>query len=316
MAKIYIALATYNGEKYLPQMLESLLCQKRPADCIIAIDDGSKDGSAKILNEFAQKLPLKITVFEKNQGHQTAFSTALKQIADLASDEDFVALADQDDVWLPEKLQVLEQALEGSAQDLVFGDAEIIDALGNKTADSWRALGGIESKLSLRTYLTGYTNVTGCLTMFRASLLSQVLPFPEGIPVHDQWITLVAAANHGILSITQKVIQYRLHGNNEIGLGHKNTWSGNLKTNNRWTKNILEHPLFNRLSKQDQEFARHFESYTAKRLQKGFLPGEFFWILKNRKDLHPHLRHLWQAIPLALFGTIGVPVATKFFGKK
>ena len=77
--KICITLATYNGEKYLAQMLDSLVAQTRPADVIIAVDDGSKDSTCEILERYKDKLPLEITKFEKNRGHRAAFSTALEK---------------------------------------------------------------------------------------------------------------------------------------------------------------------------------------------------------------------------------------------
>ena len=128
MAKIGIVLATYNGEKYLAQMLDSLVAQTRQADFIVAVDDGSKDNTPAILKNYENRLPLQVTILEKNSGHRAAFSKALELAQPQLSDSDLIALADQDDIWLPHKLDILEKLIQDKA--LVFGDAQVVDADG------------------------------------------------------------------------------------------------------------------------------------------------------------------------------------------
>jgi glycosyltransferase involved in cell wall biosynthesis len=112
MAKIGIVLATYNGEKYLSQMLDSLVAQTRKADFIIAVDDGSKDNTPAILKSYQDRLPIKLTFLEKNSGHRAAFSKALELAQPQLCDNDLIALADQDDIWLPQKIETLEKEIE------------------------------------------------------------------------------------------------------------------------------------------------------------------------------------------------------------
>ena len=210
MSKIGIVLATYNGEKYLSQMLDSLLAQTRPADFIVAVEDGSTDNTANILESYKDRLPLQIARFPKNQGHRAAFAKSLEIAQPLLGDSDMIALADQDDIWLPQKLQILEETLQQTDANLVFGDAQVIDGKGKIIGESWRQMSGIPENLSLRAILTGYTNVTGCMTIFKAKLLKQILPIPEQVAVHDQWITFCASLdapnNKGIKSIIAPVI--------------------------------------------------------------------------------------------------------------
>ena len=153
MAKIGIVLATYNGEKYLTQMLDSLLAQTRPADFIVAVDDGSKDSTPEILKSYQDRLPLQISVSPQNMGHRSAFSKSLELARPQLGDDDLIALADQDDVWLPQKLEILEKAIETSdghskKPDLVFGDAQVIDGEGKIIGKSWREMDGIPENLS------------------------------------------------------------------------------------------------------------------------------------------------------------------------
>ena len=109
MARICVVLATYNGEKYLSKMLDSLVAQSRPADVIIAVDDGSKDSTCEILEKYRDTLPLQIEALPQNTGHRAAFSHALTLAQKFITEDDLIALADQDDVWQRDRLHVAFQ---------------------------------------------------------------------------------------------------------------------------------------------------------------------------------------------------------------
>lgn len=326
MAKLCVVMATYNGEKYLGQMLDSLVAQTRPAEKIIVVDDGSKDSSVSILESYKERLPLEIFVSPKNQGHRAAFSKSLEMARDYfgkelkPGEEGFIALADQDDIWLPRKHEILLNEMEkadsnGTYPDMVFGDAQVIDGEGKVFAESWRKLDHIPESLTLRALMTGFTNVTGCMVMFRSSLLGDVLPIPVDVPVHDQWITFCAAARNGYRSIKEPVIKYRIHNQNAIGLGHSHTWTGNLKLNLQWAKMLTQVPHFEKLNKADQEFLTTYVSYTEMRLSRYFLPSYVLWVARNARSLFPHIESKLKFIPLVVYGIVGAPFATKFLGK-
>jgi len=320
MEKLYIVMATYNGESYLPQMLDSLIAQTRPADHIIVVDDGSKDSTVSILESYKEKLPLQITVFPQNQGHRAAFSKSLELAQAQCGPNDYIALADQDDIWLSNKHQVLIDEIQkkdsqGNVLDMVFGDAQVIDGQGKVFAESWRAIGGIPESLSTRALMTGFTNVTGCMVLFRASLLPSILPIPTEVPVHDQWIAFCASINKGYRSIKQPVIQYRIHNQNAIGLGHNHTWTGNLKLNLKWANMLLATPHVKALPAQDQKFLKDYIGYIEKRLSNLFLPTYLFWVCKNVRSLYPHVNSTLPLLPRILFGLVGAKFATRFMGK-
>jgi len=312
--KICITLATYNGEKYLAQMLDSLVAQTKPADVIIAVDDGSKDSTCEILESYKGKLPLEITRFEKNRGHRAAFSTALEKAATLLDDDDLIFLADQDDIWAPNKLEVMSQKI--GENSMIFGDAEIINGEGDIIEKSWRKKAGIVENLSQQALLTGYTNVTGCMVAFKAALLHTVLPIPQDVPVHDQWITLCATAENGYRAIADKVIQYRIHGNNAIGEGNK-TWSEKLQTNLQWAKAVRSSDVFEKLPNESRRFLDKFIQFLELRFNHAFLsPLWFPWIVRNAHYIYPQVTSATQMIGRILFSFVGVSTAKKFFNKK
>ena len=148
MARICIVLATYNGKKYLQEMLDSLVAQTRPADMIIAVDDGSTDSTMSILEQNLDRLPMEIVRSPKNQGHRAAFSRGLEEARHRLGNDDYIALADQDDIWLPEKLETLEREIDEAA--LVYGDAEVIDGKGELIARR-----GGHTQISTRTTACG-----------------------------------------------------------------------------------------------------------------------------------------------------------------
>lgn len=295
-------------------MLDSLVAQTRPADVIIAVDDGSKDSTCEILERYKDRLPLEITKFEKNRGHRAAFSTALEKSRELLADNDLIFLADQDDIWLPNKLEVMSQKISESS--MIFGDAEIIDGEGKVTDSSWRKKAETVEQLSQQALLTGYTNVTGCMVAFKAGLLKTALPIPQDVPVHDQWITLCATVENGYQAIADKVIQYRIHGNNTIGEGNK-TWSEKLLTNLQWAKAVRNSSVFEKLPNESSRFLDKFIRFLTLRFSHAFLsPLWFPWIVKNARNIYPQVHSAPRMIARVLFSFVGVSTAKKFFKKK
>lgn len=317
MAKICIALATYNGEKYLSKMLDSLVMQTRKADLVIAVDDGSKDRSVEILQEYQERLPLQITAFQQNGGHRAAFSKALEIAKKQLNENDLVALADQDDIWLPNKLDILEKNIEtpnenGKKPILVYGDAQIIDAKGNVIDKSWRKLAHICTMLPTKAHIAGTNNVTGCLSLFRASLLSKITPIPTAVNVHDAWISLIAQKQGSVRPIDEPVVQYRLHDNNSVGLGNKFSFDETCQRQVTWTSLLVEQGPTIPLDKDEIDFANQLNHYWVQRSKKAFLPRFLPFLIRNRGLLFPDPRTRNRKI---LFSLLGSPAVHFLFGK-
>ena len=317
MAKIGVVLATYNGEKYLSQMLDSLLAQTRPADFIVAVDDGSKDSTPEILKSYESRLPLRITILPQNTGHRAAFSKALEYARPKLGENDLVALADQDDIWIPQKLEILENAIEkgdehGTKPMLVFGDAQVIDASGKTVDKSWRAISGIQPRLSTEARIAGTNNVTGCLSLFRANLLQKVLPIPAAVGVHDAWIGLLAAQYGNIAPLEQPVVLYRLHGENSVGLGTPFSFDETCKRQIAWTDMLLEKSELLNLNPAQASFLKKLNRYWHKRASVPLLVTSLPFLIRFRTQVFPTPERRLKKI---LFSLLGAPAVHLLFGK-
>lgn len=213
-----IALATYNGEKYLPDFLESIEKQTHKNWRIIAQDDGSTDSTIEILRNFSQKNDGKLLLYQnkENLGVITNFSSLLEK-----TNSEFVFLADQDDIWHPQKIEIFLkncEKLENEKPLLLHSDLFVVNEKAEMISDSFFTYSRIPKHWSQSfTSLLVENSVTGCAAMVNQSLLKMALPIPEGAIMHDWWLALVASAMGEILFIEKPLVYYRQHGKNEIG---------------------------------------------------------------------------------------------------
>lgn len=310
-------MATFNGEAYLREMLQSLVMQKRPADLVIAVDDGSSDSTVQILDSFKEKLPLQIFKSPENKGHLAAFTKALELARGQISENDYIALADQDDVWLPEKLLQLEAAMEQFRQNsekplLIFGDAQVIDKEGNLLADSWRRLANIPTELSFKARIAGTNNITGCLSIFDAKLLDMILPIPQSKMVHDAWIGIVAEKMGKVISIPDPLIQYRLHDSNAVGAGVHYSYKETTERQICNVSAILNQASRLHLDASEEMFLKTFKCYLEARENHFLLISYGPWLWNNRANLFPTKQ---GQIKKVLFSLLGAKAVIALFGK-
>ena len=206
MTAVSIALATCEGERYLEQQLESIACQARTPDELVVCDDASTDRTLQILQQFKADAPFAVRIVRNEQrlGYIENFSQALG-----LTTGDLVFLSDQDDIWLPQKIEVILAERSASPDKLLFmNDAEITHADLARTGLT--KLGQLES--------AGYPPeafVMGCCCAISRDLLEMCLPVPGDARGHDNW--LVDFSNRiGTTRVVREVLQlYRRHGENE-----------------------------------------------------------------------------------------------------
>jgi len=150
---------------------------------------------------------------EHNMGVVSTFEELLTHV-----DTEYFALCDQDDVWLPDKLERSVRLLESSGADLVYTDLRVVDKNLKEVAPSmWRLSNIIPVSGHPVIPLLLKNSVTGCTVVARRRLLERVLPFPENIPMHDWWLALVAACDKGVQPLNEQTVLYRQHEDNAIG---------------------------------------------------------------------------------------------------
>jgi glycosyltransferase involved in cell wall biosynthesis len=219
---VSIVMATYNGEKYLRQQLDSILHQTYQHIELIVVDDASTDETLSILNEYAA-LDYRIHVFpaEKNFGLVANFERGLK-----LAKGDFIALSDQDDIFRKDKIELLLTTLKNHpGRDLVVSDLSLIDEEGNQVAPSMWRYSKIKPKQGRPFRRLLYANfATGCAMMFRRRLLQIALPFPPKCLVHDWWLAVVATTSKGggICILKEQLTAYRQHRSNVLGASAAN----------------------------------------------------------------------------------------------
>lgn len=220
--KVSVALCTYNGEKYLKEQLDSILNQSRKPDEVVVCDDKSSDSTWSILEHFIQEAPFEVRLIrnEHNLGSTANFAKAIS----LCTGE-IIFLSDQDDVWLPGKLAVVADVLEQDPDvGMVFSNAFVTNEYLQPYAESlWECVkfdkdmqrlclqGRLWSVLTQRSYVTGATMAFSSKWKF---LLD---PFPTKW-VHDEWITILIDVMSKIKFVPEKLILYRQHQNQQIGV--------------------------------------------------------------------------------------------------
>jgi hypothetical protein len=225
---IGVALITYNGIKYLPQQLDSIVTQSRAVQHIVISDDRSTDGSWEFLEAWAQQAPLRVTLIRNST--QLGLTANFEQ-AIAAVEADIIFTSDQDDVWIRERVSLLADVFEQNpAVLLVHTDAFLVDAQGRDMEAT--LLGELELSPSERAAIHAgqafsvYRRrnvVTGATVAIRSTLLRMALPFPSNV-FHDAWLALLAAAAGEVRLLERPTIQYRQHGNNLVGVKKLGTW--------------------------------------------------------------------------------------------
>lgn len=221
---IDVVLAAFNGERYIKAQIQSILEQDYAGLIRILVrDDGSTDATVAIVRQLiTTPLPAQrqLRVFERSSG-QGNVTENFAQLLHL-SEAPYVALADQDDIWLPHKLRIQMAAMQRLEQQfadgplLVCTDLRVVDAELNQLADSFWAL----QKLN-PTWINDWRNllvqnmVTGCTILINRAAVIAVQPIPVQLKLfHDHWIAIVVSLHGYAVALPEVTVLYRQHGRN------------------------------------------------------------------------------------------------------
>jgi glycosyltransferase involved in cell wall biosynthesis len=208
-ANISVVVATYNGEPFLRKQLDSILSQSLPPKEIIVVDDCSSDGTINILNEYASSnASFRIILNGNNIGYIRNFEKGM-----MLATGDLIALSDQDDIWLPEKLETLYQNI--GSHLIIYSNSELIDengaSLHQKMSDIKNQIGYYNCLMyTIGAWAPGHT------FLFKKELVERCIPFPS-LVTHDFWLGFVATCYSPIKYLPETLVLYRQHTFNAIG---------------------------------------------------------------------------------------------------
>lgn len=206
---VSVVMATYNGSAFIHQQMESVLAQSYPNIEVIVVDDRSTDNTVEIINDFREKYPrIKIYVNETNIGYIKNFEKGCQLAAG-----DYIALCDQDDYWLPEKITKMQAAI--GDYPVIYCDSVLCNEALQPTGEN------ISSKMNCRDFdnclqQAIFCRIYGHATLINKNFLQKVIPFLSIIP-HDWWLCYTATFYGGIKYFAEPLVQYRQHANNIFG---------------------------------------------------------------------------------------------------
>lgn len=216
-----IIMATYNGEKYLVEQIDSIITQTYDNWSLIISDDGSDDSTVEIIRSFEQ-IDERINLVNVNRqgGIVQNFSKALNY-----SKSPYVMFSDQDDVWHKDKISIMIQKiaeLEGKHGNnipiLGFSDLCLVDSSGNIVHESFYRYNKLNPINNCDPrYLAWRSTVYGCTVIFNKALLKLAMPLPYNVPMHDQWFALLSACCGVVFYESRELIHYRQHSDNIVG---------------------------------------------------------------------------------------------------
>ncbi|MEO7362823.1 MAG: glycosyltransferase family 2 protein [Gemmatimonadaceae bacterium] len=221
VSAIHIVCSVYNGERYLDEFVQSVQAQTVSNWMLWVRDDGSRDTSATLLKQFAAT-DERVRLFEvpgTNLGVVASFNRALQQVP---TDARYIMFADQDDVWLPQKIEYTLSAMmlgeeHSSGPLLVHTDMTVVNESLEPMAESFWEFAHINPEATALQRLLVRNAVTGATLMINRALRERVGEIPTAAVMHDWWIACVAAAFGSLIAVTTPTMLYRQHALNAIG---------------------------------------------------------------------------------------------------
>jgi len=204
-------MATYQGEDYVERQLRSILAQLGPSDEVIVVDDCSCDRTVAVIEGINDP---RIAIHSNPVNRREVFSFG--RAIELARG-DIIFLADQDDVWLPGRVELMAGSLRASGAALVTSNFEWMDAEERPLEVAFDGVSSAASTHHRRNILDifiGKTNYFGCAMAFQRSLVPLIVPIPAYVESHDLWIALAANQIGSNLHIDDKTLRKRRHGSN------------------------------------------------------------------------------------------------------
>lgn len=267
--KLSVALCTYNGERFLRAQLDSILNQTTPVDEIVVCDDVSTDTTRQILEEYREKYS---AIFQIVYNEQNLRSNKNFEKAITLTTGDYIFLSDQDDIWVSDKVEKIMAAFQNNpTAEGIFTNADFIDENSNtinSNLDLWTNVNFFpfldEKKTDLFESLVYMGNfLTGATLCIKKEVKEFAIPF-QTLPhfLHDEWLAFLLTQRQSLFYLDEYLIHYRLHSNQQIGVGKINSDSSIIDEKRAYAKLVLgmEEPKSYKLAKNC--LVRNLRQYT------------------------------------------------------
>ncbi len=223
--KFQILLATYNGEKFLRQQLDSIVNQEYKLWELLIHDDGSDDDTIKILNEYQNKYSKKIRLLNDQKTFSSASKNFFHLIKNRSREANLYCLCDQDDIWHKSKLRLIIERYNSQQNEkpvLIHSDLSLIDNKGKLLEKSHDKLINYQKNLISKNTSFYYNPVPGCAMSINSALADKIF-YSKYMVMHDWWILLNAIyENATVLYINFPLVEYRQHSENVCGYKKNN----------------------------------------------------------------------------------------------
>jgi len=219
--KISVCIATYNGEKFIKDQLDSILCQLSANDEVIISDDQSTDKTLDIILSYDDS---RIKLFENKPAQSLTNRPSIYRVTNnfentlQKASGDIIFLSDQDDVWEKTKVQEILKIFQIQKANLVVHDAILVDDRNQTIADSYFKI--LRSRTGLIKNIAGNTYL-GCCMVFDRTVLQKSLPFPKNLIAHDMWLGLIGEKFGKVVFSDEKLVFYKRHESTVTTSGNK-----------------------------------------------------------------------------------------------
>jgi len=276
---ISIVLCSYNGARFIDEQIQSLLQQTYPNLEIIISDDASTDGTQAVLEKYKSHPSFKIFFQEQNLGPIQNVAFAIEQARGA-----FLAFCDQDDTWLPQKIETLYQHIGDEL--LVYSDSELVDEHGQPLHKKLSQLRRMYSGNDTRGFV--FSNVVwGHTILINQKLVPHILPIPDGIP-HDIWIAFKAATIKEIKYVDVALTKYRQHTASvtktiavKTGARTQNKRYQDFKEKLNWIGVMQQHAR-----PDEKEFYNQLFTLYARKESGRFQGALFLFLLRHQQALY------------------------------
>jgi glycosyltransferase involved in cell wall biosynthesis len=224
---ISVCMATFNGEAYVSRQVISILGQLQPTDELIVVDDCSTDGTLEIIRKINDPR-ISIHVNDRNRREVFSFSRAMS-----LGKNDLLFLSDQDDVWLPGRVALMQECLLSSGTNVVTSNFDWIDENDKPINVRYDGVKSHSSKMYFKNIVDiflGKTNYFGCAMALRREFAQMVLPIPSFVESHDLWIALASNLAGSNVHLDERTFLKRKHNNNTTNTVSTRNLSQKLKS--------------------------------------------------------------------------------------